>query len=128
MVLFIDNGWTAAPDWEARRSLAEEAVRLAARSAAARVIVLTTAERPDTEHAGQPATPNAPRARWRRSLGSPAVRAALAALTKTKFAARPEILWLSDGVDDGNAAEAAKHLSHLGQLRIFADAKPGRWR
>ena len=42
---------------------------------------------------------------------------------------RPQILWLSDGIDDGNAHEAAELLSHLGQLRIFTDA-PGqaRWR
>ena len=45
------------------------------------------------------------------------------ALAKAKFASHPQILWLSDDVDDGDAAKTADALSKIGTLEIFADAR-----
>jgi hypothetical protein len=117
IVLLVDNGWTAAHDWDARKGLAEEAVRLAADQRRG-VVILTTAERPDTSilnsgSAERVARMLSPKP-WFASRHE-----ALVTLTKARFATRPEILWLSDGIDDGNAGEVANTLSHLGHLRIF---------
>ena len=117
IVLLIDNGWTSAHDWEARKGLAEEAVRLADEQHRA-VVLVTTGDRPDTsvlnssraERALQALVPKP----WFASRHD-----ALVALAHAKFAS-PEILWLSDGIDDGNANEVANALSHLGHLRIFS--------
>ena len=122
IVILIDNGWTAAHRWEARRELVDEAVRLAARQRRA-VAIVTTADMPDISlmdagRAARAARALAPRP-WLADRGK-----ALAVLAKAKFAERPQILWLSDGIEDGHAREAAKLLSRLGLLRIFTDA-PG---
>ncbi|MDE2109994.1 MAG: DUF4159 domain-containing protein [Alphaproteobacteria bacterium] len=120
VVLLVDNGWTAAANWSAHKNLAEEAVRLAAGQRRA-VAIVQTAARPDTnlldaERAERAVRTLEPRP-WLADRS-----AALAALSKTTFKARPEILWLSDGIDDGHAREAAKTLSRLGPLRIYADS------
>lgn len=119
IVLFVDNGWTAAPDWDARQGLAEEAVRLAARQRRP-IAIVTTAGRPDTDfmdagRAQRVARSLTPRP-WLADRSG-----ALAALTKARFATRPEILWLADGIDDGHARAAAQTFSRLGNLRIFSD-------
>jgi hypothetical protein len=118
IVLFVDNGWTAAPKWSARQGLAEEAVRLAARQRRP-VAIVATADKPDTDfvaagRAERAARALAPRP-WLADRSD-----ALAALGHAKFAA-PEILWLADGIDDGRARAVAQALSRLGHLRIFAD-------
>jgi len=123
ILLFIDNGWTAAPEWDARKGLAEEAVRLAAHQRRG-VAIVTTADRPDTGvmnagRAARAARALAPRP-WLADRSE-----ALAALSKAKFSARPEILWLADGIDDGQARQAVQILSRIGHLRIYAD-KPGQ--
>jgi hypothetical protein len=119
LVLFVDDGWTAAHAWQARQGLAEEAVRIAAEQRRG-VVLLATAERPDTGLLDAGSAARAVRALepkpWLAGRGD-----ALAALAKTKFTARPEILWLSDGIDDGAARQAETLLSHLGSLRVYAD-------
>jgi hypothetical protein len=119
LVLFVDDGWTAAHAWQARRNLAEEAVRIAAEQRRG-VILLTTAERPDTGLLDAGSAARAVRALepkpWLASRGD-----VLAALAKTRFTARPEFLWLSDGIDEGEARQTENLLSHLGSLRVFAD-------
>ena len=118
IVLFVDNGWTAAPNWKSHQRLAEEALRLAARQRRP-VAIVATADKPDTnlmdagraERAARALTPKP----WLADRSD-----ALAALAKAKFAAS-EILWLSDGIDDGHARATAQTLSRLGHLRIFSD-------
>src|SRR4029077_13486934 len=46
----------------------------------------------------------------------------VAALTKAKFPAKPDILWLSDGIEDGHARAAAEALARIGNLKIYATA------
>ena len=119
IVLFVDNGWTAASNWKAHQGLAEEAVRLAARQRRP-IAIVTTADKPDTNFMAAGRAERAARALapkpWLADRSD-----ALMALAKAKFAARPEILWLSDGIDDGRARAVAETLSRLGHLRIFSD-------
>jgi hypothetical protein len=119
IVLFVDNGWTAAPDWNAHQRLAEEAVRLAARQRRP-VVIVATADKPDINFMAAGRAERAARALapkpWLADRSE-----ALTALAKAKFAASPEILWLSDGIDDGQARKTAQTLSRLGHLQIFSD-------
>jgi len=119
VVLFVDNGWTAAAHWDARSGLAREATGIAARQNRP-VAMIATADRPDAgwlDAGGADRTVRALAPRpWLANRG-----AALTALQKTHFAARPQILWLADGVDDGNARRTAAALSKIGNLRLFVD-------
>src|SRR5512137_1167883 len=99
MVLFIDNGWTAAANWDARQAVIADVLRTASNLGRA-VAIVPTADVPDVSlmDAGKAAriaqalTPEP----W-----LPDRTRAAAAITKAKFAARPDIIWLSDGIEDG---------------------------
>jgi hypothetical protein len=121
IVLFIDNGWTAAPNWDARLIAVADAARSAERSGRAIGIVSTADQATGSINlldAGSTA-------RTVRSLEPvpwlPSRGAATKRLQQTHFSTTPDFLWLSDGVDDGNARKTAASLSALGHLRIFAD-------
>ncbi|MBS0473340.1 MAG: DUF4159 domain-containing protein [Proteobacteria bacterium] len=121
LVLVIDNGWTAAANWDARQATIADLLRGAKDRA---VAVVTTADVPDVSlmDAGQAsriAQALAPEP-W---LGD-RMRAAKA-IAKAKFAQTPQIVWLSDGIEDGSGAAMADVLANAGALTIYADA-PGR--
>jgi hypothetical protein len=117
LVLFVDNGWTAAANWDARQAAIADILHGAKDRA---VAVVTTADIPDASlmDAGQAAriaqalTPEP----W---LGD-RTRAAKA-LKKAKFAGKPQILWLSDGIEDGTAAATEAALSEAGDLTVYGD-------
>ncbi len=124
LVLFVDNDWMAAHEWKAREDAMMEALRGAARDGRAVAIVVTADTRQNISllNAGQAerlAHSIAPQA-W-----TPDRMAAAEALAKTKFAAKPDILWLSDGVDHGQAEAVAARLSMIGNLTVVADG-PGK--
>ncbi|HEX4535241.1 MAG TPA: DUF4159 domain-containing protein, partial [Rhizomicrobium sp.] len=122
LVLFVDNGWTAAHAWDARQAAISDALASANRAGRAVAIIPTaSAQSPDTslldagaaervarELAPQPWMPDRARV--------------LKALAKAKFPSRPEILWLSDGVDQNDARATADALSKIGEVRIYSDA------
>jgi hypothetical protein len=119
MVLFIDNGWTAAANWDAREAVIADVLRSAARQSRA-VAIVPTADVPDVSlmDAGKAAriaqalTPEP----W-----LPDRNRAAKALARAKFKAQPEIIWLSDGIEDGTAAATATSLAAAGALKIYAD-------
>jgi hypothetical protein len=121
LVLFVDNGWPAAHGWQARMAALTDAVSGAAHSDRPIVLVPTAAAAPSSAtllDAG----------RAERTLNSlvpepwlPDRRRATAALATLSFATRPQILWLSDGLDYGNAISTAQSLAKLGTLSILVD-------
>ncbi len=118
VILLVDNGWSAAHQWDRRTGQIADTLRAAGHDGRA-VAIVTTADVPDTSlldagEAARRAGDLAPRP-WTGDR-----RRALAALAKAKFPARPEILWLSDGLDDGHARETADALARLGNLKVFA--------
>ena len=124
LVLFVDNDWMAAHEWKARDDAMTEALRGAARDERPVAIVATAdaAQNISLLNAGQAerlARSMVPEA-W-----TPDRMAATDALTKTKFAAKPDILWLSDGADHGHAEAVAARLSKIGNLTVVADG-PGK--
>lgn len=119
LVLFIDNDWMAAHAWDKREAAISDALNMAAH-AGRPVVILATANAPDTSlldaaSASRIARELEPQA-W-----TPDRARAVKALAKMKFAQRPEILWLSDGIDQGDAAQIAAALSKTGNLKIYAD-------
>ncbi|MDE3115268.1 MAG: DUF4159 domain-containing protein [Pseudomonadota bacterium] len=125
LVLFIDNDWTAAHAWKNREAAISDALSGAARADRAVMLVPTAsgqapkitqldagaAERQARELAPQPWAPDRARA--------------VSALQKMRFASAPEILWLSDGLDHGDAQKTADALAKIGTLTVFDDA-PGK--
>jgi hypothetical protein len=123
IVLVIDNGWSAAANWDARQATIADVLRAAQRTGRA-VALVPTSELPDLSlmDAGQAqreAQALAP-VSW-----IPDRARIAAAIRKARFASKPDILWLSDGMEDGHAAELSAALSAAGTLHIYADA-PGK--
>jgi len=123
LVLFVDNGWTAAHAWADRDAAISDALSAAARAGRAVAIVPTasatspTVSLLDSASAGRAQRDLAPEP-W-----LPDRTRAAAALAKAHFASTPEILWLSDGLDyGGDADRIAAALSKIGRLTVFNDA------
>ena len=122
LVLFVDNGWTAAHGWSAREAAISDALSSAAhvrrpiaiiRTAGPRapdVTLLSAGEAERTAHDLAPEPYAGDRAR------------AVAALAKAKIA-DADILWLSDGLEDGQARVTADALARLGHLTVYGDAR-----
>lgn len=119
LVLVVDNGWTAAHGWDKRQAMIADVLRSAARDGRA-VALVATADAPDTSllDAGEVARRAA---ELRPEPWFADRKRALAAIAKARFGARPEILWLSDGIEDGNARATADALGKTGNLKIYAD-------
>lgn len=126
LLLVVDNGWAAAPNWQRRLDVAQALLQQAERDGRP-VIVLETA-------AGAPATPPEPRPAREVLEGLPGWQPrpwpADHALAEQRLAAaglamgRP--IWLADGIADrdGHRAEQralAAALRELGGLRVIAD-------
>ena len=122
VVLFVDNGWTAAANWDARQAVIADVLRAAGAQGRA-VAIVPTADVPDVSllDAGRAA-------RIAQALVPepwlPDRKRAAQAILKAKLSPRPDIFWLSDGIDDGEAAAAAEALTGAGTLHVYADA-PG---
>ena len=120
VVLFVDNGWTAAHGWEKAQGAISDVLRGAAHDGRA-VAIVQTADMPDTSLL------DAGAASRRASELSPQPwtadrMRAVAALAKAKLPVKPDILWLSDGIEDGHARAAAEALARVGNLKIYATA------
>jgi uncharacterized protein DUF4159/aerotolerance regulator-like protein len=125
LVLVVDNGWSAARHWDERRVVLDQLIAQAERESR-NLVLAATAPLP-----GAAAPPPL-------SLLRPAdARAAVSELAPLPWPedrngaldrlvqldlAGAEIVWLSDGIDDGSALGFATALAHLGTLRVLADA------
>ncbi len=119
MILFIDNGWTAAANWDARLAVIADVLRTASQQGRA-IAIVPTADLPDVSLMDAGKAARIAQALTPQPWLPDRVRAA-AAITKAKFTARPEIIWLSDGIEDGHAGATADALAAAGSLNIFAD-------
>ena len=120
-MLVIDNGWTSAANWDVREAAIADILHSAGGRA---VAIVPTADVPDTglmdagkaSRVAQGLSPEP----W-----LPDRKRAVAALRKARFVGKPQIIWLSDGIEDGEAGATADALGQLGALTIYADA-PGK--
>ena len=129
LVLVVDDGWAAARGWP-QRVAAMDALIARAQRAGKPVIVVTTAP-PAT---GGPLTPSKLlTAGAARSLVQalqpkpwPVARdKALAALEDLKFDSPANVMWITDGIEDGNAKDFVNSLTFLGPVTVMDDA-PGK--
>jgi len=120
LVLFVDNGWMAAANWDARRAAMSDALDRAAHAGGAVAIIPTASPRPEatllSAGAAERTTASLEPAPWH-----PDRTHALAALRKMKFAGTPHIVWLSDGVDYGDGEATERALEGIGRLDVLAD-------
>ena len=120
LVLFVDNGWTSAQNWDAREAAMADLVRAAAHGDRAIAIVATA------EPAVVSLLDAGAAARAARGLvpepWQPSRLAAANAIARMRFSARPDIVWLGDGIEDGNAHATADLLAKAGRLKILTDS------
>ena len=125
LVLAVDNGWTAARHWDERRATLDQLIAQADREGR-NVVLLPTAPlpggaappplsllRPADAHAAVTELAPLP---WPEDR-----KAALERLAKLDLGGSTDLVWLSDGIDDGDAANFAAGLAKLGALRVLDD-------
>jgi hypothetical protein len=119
LVLVVDNGWTAARDWDARQDLMADLLH----SAQGRPVAII----PTAGPAPQGLLNEGEAARIAKELKPmpwPGDRAAAAAaLGRFKFAAAPALYWLTDGLEDGHGKVLRDAFHRYGGATLFG---PGR--
>jgi hypothetical protein len=113
LAILIDNGWGAAATWDARLRTADDLIARA--DAAGRGVALLPLALPDRDVSLEP--PGAARARLRQIKPEPRSvdRAeALPAIARfLKATPHVEMIWLTDGIDVGNASTFVSGLAKL---------------
>jgi len=126
LVLAVDNGWTAARHWDERRAALDRLIDQAEREGR-RVVLLGTAP-PPGETAPPPLSvlrPADARGEADKLVPEPWPedrKSALDRLAKLGIAGAADLVWLSDGIDDGDAANFAQGLLRFGSVRVRSDA------
>jgi hypothetical protein len=116
LVLVVDNGWTAAREWDARQELMIDLLRSAQGRPVA--IIPTAGSVPiGLLNEGEAARLT----KELKPMPWPGDRAAAAqALGRFNFAVAPSLYWLSDGIEDGSSKTLSDALHRYGNAGIFA--------
>ncbi len=129
VLLVVDDGWAAAPTWRERQQAMDAALDRAER-AGRPVMMLTTA----APAGGEPLEPSKLlRAQDARSLVQaltpkpwPVDRTvALAAAERIDLPDGASVIWVADGLEDGNSRALAERLQRFGSLEVIRSA-PGK--
>jgi len=125
LVLVVDDDWAAARDWTARQSTLEALLERAGREARPVVIAGTARDALDQPPLLTGLLTAAEAAKIVRGMTPkpwPADRPALTgALAELRLDEAAEVLWLSDGIDDGNAFALAESLRRLGRVTLLRE-------
>ena len=127
LLLVVDDGWAAARNWAARQTLIENLLSQAERQNRS-VALLSSAAQPLDQGAGAYEGLLTPQDARTLSQGlSPKPwpvdrRAVMARLADLDFEGSAHVVWLSDGLDDGNARALAERLQVRGRLDVVRDA------
>lgn len=121
LLLALDNGWAAAPEWEARIDAASAAIAAAGEEGRP-VALVATADAPRREIGLETADEAAKRLRVLAPEPFAADRAALLPAFGEWLKANPsaDALWISDGLADGNARAFADGLKAALGSRVLA--------
>jgi len=119
LVIVVDNGWTAARDWNARQGLLNDLLHGARGRPVA--IIPTAGPAPagllNEGEAARIARELKP-VSWRGDRA-----AAAAALGRFNFAAAPALYWLSDGIEDAGAKTLRTAFARYGGVSIHAPSR-----
>jgi hypothetical protein len=125
LILAVDDGWTAARHWDEHRAALDRLIDQAEREGRQGVLLGTA---PAPGNAAPPALPVLRPADARAAVAQLTPRpwpvdrpAALDRLTKLGLRGSTEVVWLSDGIDDGTATAFAEGLGRYGPLRVMSD-------
>jgi Domain of unknown function (DUF4159)/Aerotolerance regulator N-terminal len=121
LVLVVDNGWTSAAEWETRQAAMQRALTGATRDDRQIIIIGTAENAPATTQFLDPASALQTINDMEPRPWLPDRAKVLAQLQGMTFTGTPEIMWLSDGLDHGDAKAFADGLASLGTLGIFND-------
>ncbi len=138
VLLVVDDGYAAAPDWPKRQAVMQEILSAAERESRP-VAVLTTAPPESGEAAAAPQPLSASEARklvqalvpkpWPadRAAASKALAAALESKDGDVMRKAANVVWICDGIDDhdGAAKTFARQLAGLGGLRVLTSGGTG---
>lgn len=129
VVLFVDDDWAAARDWPARQTAMTETIGQAERQGK-QVVLVGTAPPPGDEAARplslmRPADARAAAQAMVPRPWAPDRKAAVARLEAMKLNGTVNVVWVSDGLDDGAAYDIAERLQHLGSLRLVSERGNG---
>jgi len=126
LLLVVDDGWAAARNWTARQTLLETLLAQAERQKRS-VVLMSTAAKPLDQAGGAEGllTPQEAR-RVAQSLAPKPWpvdrRAVIDRLAGVNFDGSAHVVWLSDGLEDGNARDLAERLQVRGRLDVVRDA------
>jgi len=126
LILAVDDGWAAARHWDAHRAALDDLIDQGAREGR-EIVLLPTAPVPGGGAAGdlsllRPADAHAQAAALQPRPWPVDRAAALARLGRLGLAGAAEIVWLSDGIDHGDAHDFAAGLQQLGPVRVMAES------
>ncbi len=124
LLLVIEDGWTAAPDWAARLAAAQAALDGAERSgrgAAVLTTARTTQDLPPTLSPVMPVADLRARVAALHPAPWPPDRAAAAAALKDQFGS---VLYLADGVAAAGDAALAQAMTAAGRVTVIAPTPP----
>jgi hypothetical protein len=121
LVLVVDNGWTSAAEWATRQAALQRALTGATRDDRQILIVGTAENAPATAQFLDPASALQTVNDMTPRPWLPDRAKALEQLQGMMFSGTPEIMWLSDGLDHGDAKAFADGLAAIGTLGIFTD-------
>ena len=120
LLLLVDNGWTSAKNWDQRQTLIADLLRAAGSRPVA--IVPTATPGPVTLLDAGAAEKTA---RELKPMSWPGDRRMAAdEIARARLARRPQISWLSDGLEDGQGQALRRVLAGLGPLNIFTPERP----
>jgi hypothetical protein len=120
LVIVVDNGWTAAKNWDQRQTLIADLLRAAGSRP---VAIIPTATQGPVSLLDVGAAEKS--ARELKPMAWPGDRKAVAAeIARAHLTGRPQISWLSDGIEDGQGQALRRALAAEGSLRIFAPERP----
>src|SRR5579864_2170754 len=120
LVLVVDDGWSAARHWDEHRALLDRLVDQAEREHRRIVLLGTAAPAGDTAppplSVMRPADARAALDHLAPQPWPPGRLAALERLAQLGIGSSAEIVWLSDGIDAGEAMDFARGLQRFGNL------------
>lgn len=126
VLLVVDDGWAAARNWTARQALLDSVLSQAERQQRS-VMLLSTAAKP-LDQADDDDGLLTPEAARRLAAGLKPKpwpvdrRAVIDRLAGLDVRGSAHVVWLSDGLDDGQARALAARLQVLGRLDVVRDA------
>ncbi len=126
LLLVVDDGWAAARNWTARQTLLETLLAQAERQKRS-VVLMSTAAKPLDQAGGAEGLLTPQEARRVAQSLSPKPwpvdrRAVIDRLAGLNFDGSAHVVWLSDGLEDGNARDLAERLQVRGRLDVVRDA------